>query len=154
MRDAQPADLDEIRALLRDYQRALGVDLGFQGFDAELAGLPGDYDPARGGALLCVESTRAPFRLAGCVALRRLDAETCELKRLYVRPEARGSGLGSRLLDAALERARTLGYARVCLDTLPSMTAAQQLYRATGFVEIAPYRPNPVPGATFWGLTL
>lgn len=144
MRDAGPDDVAAVRGLLHEYERLLGVDLGFQGFEEELASLPGDYDPSRGGALLVTDE------LDGCVALRRLDAETCELKRLFVHPAGRGSGRGRALLEAALARADELGYRRVRLDTLPSMEAAQALYRTVGFVEIPPYRPNPVPGATFW----
>jgi GNAT superfamily N-acetyltransferase len=140
-----------VRALLREYEAWTGVDLCFQGFEAELAGLPGDYDPARDGALLVLDGEDS---LAGCVGVRRLDATTCELKRLYLRPAARGGGRGRALLEAAVDRARTLGYRSMRLDTLPVMDAAQALYRARGFVEIAPYRENPVPGARYFELDL
>jgi ribosomal protein S18 acetylase RimI-like enzyme len=107
--------------------------------------LPGSYAPPRGTLLLA--------RGAGCVALRPLDETTCELKRLYVRPEARGTGLG-RLLSQAVAEARTLGYARMRLDTLPGMEAAQGLYAQLGFREIPPYRPNPIRRARFLELEL
>jgi ribosomal protein S18 acetylase RimI-like enzyme len=149
VRDALPGDLDAVRGLLRDYERSLGVDLCFQSFDAEVAGLPGDYATGRGGALLVADGEDG---LVGCVALRRLDGQTCELKRLYVSPQARGTGLGRRLLEAMLARARAARYAAVRLDTLPGMEAAQGLYRAAGFVAIEPYRDNPVPGAMFFEL--
>ncbi len=151
MRDAGPADLDGVRALLREYEEWLGVDLCFQGFEDELAGLPGDYVAARGGALLVLDGDGG---LIGCVGVRRIDETTCELKRLYLRPGARGGGLGRRLLEAAVDRARTLGYRAMRLDTLPVMDAAQRLYRETGFVEIPAYRANPVPGARFFELAL
>lgn len=151
MRDAGPADLDGVRALLREYERWLGIDLCFQGFEEELAGLPGDYAPSHGGALLVLDGADG---LAGCVGVRRIEGSVCELKRLYVRPEARGGGRGRRLLEAAVARARTLGHRSMRLDTLPVMDAAQGLYRAAGFVEIPAYRPNPVPGARFFELEL
>lgn len=145
--DARHDDLDPVRALLREYEASLGVSLDFQGFDDEVAELPGAYAPPGGALLIAAEG-------AGCVALRRIDDETCELKRLYVRPEWRSHGLGRQLTAAALERARALGYRRVRLDTLPGMERAQALYAELGFREIAPYRPNPVPGARFLELDL
>jgi putative acetyltransferase len=148
VRDARPEDIVALRALLLDYERSLGIDLCFQSFDEELASLPGDYADERGGALLVAAG------VTGCVALRRLDPETCEVKRLYVDPSARGSGLGRALVVAILGRARQLGYQRARLDTLESMQSAQRLYREAGFGQIPPYRPNPVPGATFWELAL
>lgn len=151
MRDATPADLDGVRALLREYEAWTGVDLCFQGFEAELAGLPGDYDPRRGGALLVLDGDDG---LAGCVGVRRIDGTACELKRLYLRPSARGGGRGRALLEGAVDRARALGYRSMRLDTLPVMDAAQALYRARGFVEIEPYRENPVPGARYFELEL
>ncbi|HVV57446.1 MAG TPA: GNAT family N-acetyltransferase [Gaiellaceae bacterium] len=141
-----------MRDLLREYEAWTGVDLCFQGFEEELAGLPGDYDPTRDGALLVLDGEDG--RLAGCVGVRRIDETTCELKRLYLRPSARGGGRGRALLEAAVERARALGYRSMRLDTLPVMDAAQSLYRSRGFVEIPPYRENPVPGARCFELAL
>ncbi|HEY2941841.1 MAG TPA: GNAT family N-acetyltransferase [Vicinamibacteria bacterium] len=139
------ADLAEVRALFREYADRLGVDLGFQGFEAELAGLPGDYAPPRGRLLIAREGDRA----VGCAALRPLGPDVAEAKRLYVRPEARGSGLGRRLTDSLIAEARAIGYARLRLDTLPGMTQAIALYRSLGFRAIAPYRYNPVEGTLF-----
>jgi ribosomal protein S18 acetylase RimI-like enzyme len=138
-------DLAEIRALFREYADALGVDLGFQGFEAELAGLPGDYAPPRGRLLIACEGTR----VVGCAALRPLGPDVCEAKRLYVRPEARGTGLGRQLTDTLIAEARAIGYWRLRLDTLPGMTQAIALYRSLGFRVIAPYRYNPVEGTLF-----
>ena len=140
-------ELEEIRALFLEYAGQLGFSLCFQGFDAELAGLPGAYAPP-GGALLL-----APGQ--GCVALRPLDPATAELKRLYVRPAARGAGLGRRLTLAAIAEARERGHQKLVLDTVAGqMDAAISMYRALGFREIAPYTKNPVPGALCLELAL
>jgi len=141
IRTAAPADAEAIRALFRDYADALDVDLSFQGFEAEVADPFAVYE-----AVLLADG--------GCVALRRVDDETCELKRLYVRESARGSGLGRRLAEAAIAEARRRGYRRLVLDTLPSMTAARALYASLGFREIEAYRFNPVHGTTYFELTL
>jgi len=120
-------------ALLREYEADTGTSLCFQNFAAELAGLPGDYAPPKGAMILAREP--AGVELVGCVALRPVPGspEVCEMKRLYVRPVARGSGLGRTLALAAMAEARRIGYDRMCLDTLPGMTAAQALYRQLGF---------------------
>ena len=140
------SDVDEARALFREYAASLPFALDFQGFDRELAEFPGDYAPPRGALLLA--------RGAGCVGLRPLDATTCELKRLYVRPPARGTGLGRRLAEAIVAEGRRLGYQRMRLDTVPGMAAALSLYAELGFREIPPYRTNPNPGAVFLELEL
>jgi ribosomal protein S18 acetylase RimI-like enzyme len=143
-------ELDEVRALLREYAGALPFALDFQGFADELATLPGAY-AAPGGALL---AARDGHRLAGCVALRPIDGETCEMKRLYVRPQHRGSGLGRLLVEAIVDAARTHGYRRMRLDTTPGMDAAQGLYEELGFREIPAYTHNPVAGTRFLQLEL
>jgi len=141
IRPAQPEDLETVRGFLREYADSLGLDLSFQDFESELADPLGFYE-----LVLLVED--------GCVALRRIDDQTCEMKRLYVRPAGRGSGLGRRLAEAVITEARARGYSRMLLDTLAEMTAAQALYRSLGFRETEPYRHNPVPGATFLQLEL
>jgi putative acetyltransferase len=142
--------LPEVRTLFTEYAESLGFDLCFQGFDRELRDLPGEYEPPTGSLLLAVGEGGAE----GCVALRRLDGQTSEMKRLYVRPPARGSGLGRRLALAIIAEARRIGYARMRLDTVPSMKGAIGLYQRLGFRRIAPYRPNPIEGALFMELNL
>jgi ribosomal protein S18 acetylase RimI-like enzyme len=141
IRPAQADDLEAVRSFLNEYAASLQLDLSFQDFESELADPLGFYE-----LVLLAED--------GCVALHRLDESTCEMKRLYVRPTARGEGLGRRLAEAVIAEARRRGYMRMLLDTLPTMTSAQALYRSLGFRETESYRYNPVPGATFLELVL
>ena len=142
-------DLDAVRVIFREYADGLGVDLCFQHFEDELAGLPGDYAPPRGALLLA----RVDGELAGCCALRALDnadyPNASEMKRLYVRKAFRGFGLGRQLAEAALDAARRAGYDCVLLDTLDDMEAARALYEDLGFEDIPPYYHNPIPGAHY-----
>ena len=137
------------REILREYGNSLGIDLAFLGFEAELAGLPGEYTEPRGGLLLAL----VDGALAGCCALRPLDAadypNACEMKRLYVRRAFRGFGLGRQLAEAMLDVARRAGYASVLLDTLDAMESARVLYADLGFEEIPPYYHNPIAGAHY-----
>jgi ribosomal protein S18 acetylase RimI-like enzyme len=139
-----------VRCLFEEYAASLGVDLCFQGFEKELAGLPGGYAPPQGRLLLALQDGQT----AGCVALRALDPGVCEMKRLYVRPDFRSHGIGRALVDRIIQEARQTGYRHMRLDTLPSMAAALVLYRQLGFREIAPYYQNPVEGAVFLELQL
>jgi ribosomal protein S18 acetylase RimI-like enzyme len=143
-------DLDVVRQLFREYAASLEIDLCFQNFEEELATLPGKYQVPQGRLLLAWDEQV----VVGCVALRPIDAVTCEMKRLYVRPQARGQQLGRRLAERICDEAKQAGYQRICLDTLPSMTAAIQLYERLGFKRIGPYVFNPVNGAIFLGLEL
>jgi ribosomal protein S18 acetylase RimI-like enzyme len=138
-------DLAVARELFLEYAASLDFDLAFQDFDRELVELPGRYAPPHGAILLAFDGDHA----AGCVALRPLEPAVCEMKRLYVRPGWRRRGIGRALAEEAIGRARRLGYATMRLDTVPSMTDALALYRALGFVDIAPYTANPIPGARF-----
>jgi ribosomal protein S18 acetylase RimI-like enzyme len=145
-----PADVDAARTLFAEYAASLGVDLAFQGFGEELAALPAGYT-SPSGALLFADTTAGTV---GCVAVRALEGDACELKRLYVRPAGRGAGLGRLLTEQAIAAARQLGYRRMRLDTLPTMQTAYALYRELGFREIEPYRFNPVPGTRYLELDL
>jgi putative acetyltransferase len=138
-------DIESIRQLFTEYEKAIGVDLCFQGFADELADLPGRYSSPEGALLLAFVDSQ----LAGCVALRWFDYNTCEMKRLYVRPDFRGLGLGRKLALAVIDEATQIGYAKMRLDTLPSMVEAIAMYKTLGFAEIGPYRFNPVEGAIY-----
>lgn len=144
-----PELLDEARQIFRDYAASLQVDLCFQNFEAELAALPGDYDPPRGRLLLAL----VDGAVAGCGALRPLPdcdyPNACEMKRLYVRPAFRGFGLGRLLVQALLDDAKRAGYSSVLLDTLDDMEAARGLYASFGFEEVPPYYFNPIAGAHY-----
>jgi putative acetyltransferase len=144
------AEVAAVRELFVEYQQWLGVDLSFQAFAEELASLPGGYGPPTGRLLLGIHGEA----YAGCVGLRAWDSNDCEMKRLYVRPAFRGLGVGRRLVAEIIAQAAAIGYKRMCLDTLPNMAAAQELYRSLGFREIAAYRFNPVPGTRYMELDL
>jgi putative acetyltransferase len=138
-----PSELAAVRDLFAEYAAGVAEPCCFAGFERELAGLPGEYAPPAGRLLLALERDGA----AGCVGLRRVDAASAEIKRLYIRAAFRGHGLGRRLAQAAIDSARSAGYARVVLDTLPKMHQALALYRSMNFVETAPYLAQPTPGA-------
>jgi len=141
--------LQATREIFREYADSLNIDLCFQNFDAELAGLPGEYTPPEGALLLAY----ADEELAGCVAMRRLSdvdhANACEMKRLFVRRAFRRFGLGRVLAQALMERAASAGYSAMLLDTLDEMESARELYASLGFEEVAPYYFNPIPGAHY-----
>ena len=146
VRDARtPDDVAAARELILEYQASLDVDLAFQHFADEIASLASTYGPPTG-ALLLATVDGAP---AGCVGVRPFAPGCCEMKRLYVRPSARGHRLGRHLAERAMAAARALGYTHMRLDTLPSMHGAQALYLSLGFYETAPYRDNPVPGTRY-----
>jgi putative acetyltransferase len=149
--EAEPGmGLEQAHQLFEEYARSLETDLEFQDFAEELATLPGNYARPRGRLLLVLDDSEP----AGCVALRPLSVDTCEMKRLYVRPNFREMGVGRLLTARVLDEARRAGYHRIRLDSLPAMTSALSLYRKLGFREIAPYRENPIPGTVFLELQL
>lgn len=147
---ATAAHIQTIGDLFREYEQFLQVDLCFQQFEEELAGLPGKYAAPHGALLLAMADGRA----AGCVAMRPLAEGVCEMKRLYVRPASLGKGVGRRLAQTVIEQARTAGYARMCLDTLEKLKPALALYHSLGFVERSAYYENPLPGVVYLELAL
>jgi len=137
--------LAQTKALFSEYADGLGIDLSFQNFEAELDAFPSGYLSPDGALILAIREGAA----IGCVGVRRLDVNVCEMKRLYVRADARDSGLGLSLCRAAMDAGKNLGFARMRLDTLPTMVAARKLYRHLGFKEIVPYYHNPVEGTSY-----
>lgn len=148
---ARRKHLEQVRGLFLEYAQSLGFTLCFQGFDKELAELPGRYAPPQGRLLLATINGLP----AGCVALHKLEHDICEMKRLYTRPQFRGLGLGRQLTEKILAEARAIGYEKMRLDTIVGkMNRAIELYRQLGFLEINSYRPNPIPGALYMELEL
>ncbi len=145
-----PEYAERVRSVFREYAESLRFQLCFQGFDHELATLPGEYAPPDGRLLLALDEQQ----VAGCAALRRFNAAACEMKRLYVRPAFRGLGLGRRLAAAIIDHARRGGYREMLLDTVPSMATAIALYERLGFEDVPPYRHNPIEGARYMRLVL
>lgn len=151
LRAQSPDDIGHARELFKEYAAWLEIDLCFQNFEKELADLPGEYAPPTGRLFLASKDAG----IAGCVAMRKIGEGTCEIKRLFVRPEFRGQGLGRQLAKAIIRAAKQIGYERMRLDTLPpKMNDAIALYRSLGFQEIESYYNNPVPGAKFMELRL
>jgi len=146
----QEEDLLEIKKLFEEYADSLEINLDFQDFEEELAGLPGEYAPPDGCLLIALWEAQ----VAGCVGLRKFSPSICEMKRLYSKPKFRRLGIGRGLCEAAIQKARIIGYERIRLDTLPSMQRARALYVSLGFKEIEPYRFNPVEGTSFLELIL
>jgi len=152
-RGREPFDeyVETARELFKEYEAWLGINLCFQNFEKELANLPGEYVPPDGRLLLAFDNNE----VAGCIALRRIGDDVCEMKRLFVRSDFRGKGLGRTLVEMIIAEAKEIGYQKIRLDTLPpKMNQAIALYRSLGFREIEPYYPNPVPGAKFMELDL
>jgi ribosomal protein S18 acetylase RimI-like enzyme len=146
------ADVDATASLFRAYAASLPIDLAYQGFEAELAALPGKYAPPSGALLL---ARRADGEAIGCVALRANEPEgCCEMKRLYVSPEGRGLGLGRALVTAILAEAARIGYREIRLDTLGTMTGALALYQKAGFEPVPPYYDTPIAGTIFFAKRL
>lgn len=147
-----PEQIENVREIFREYEKWLGFDLCFQGFEKELAELPGKYAPPDGVLWLAVDEDE---RIAGCIALRKLEDGVCEMKRLFVRDDFRGRGVGKLLVQSLFDQARRIGYAKMRLDTHPEkMGKAVEMYRANGFVEIAPYYDNPHEGVLYMELSL
>ena len=144
------ADVEQARTLFKEYATESKLDLCFQNFEEELARLPGDYAPPKG----CLRLAWAADQAAGCVAVREFSPGVCEMKRLYVRPDFRKSGLGRKLAEDIIEEARRMGYATMRLDTLARMKAAVALYESLGFQRIEAYRPNPEGDAIYMEFNL
>jgi putative acetyltransferase len=138
------------RTLVREYAASLNINLAFQNFDDELSHFERDYAPPSGTFLLA----RHNNEFVACAALRRFSSTDAEMKRLYVRPSARNQGLARQLALALVAEAKSLGYARILLDTLPTMHSAQSLYKSLGFQSIEPYRHNPIEGTSYLKLEL
>lgn len=145
------ADYEAVWLLFQAYASSLGVDLSYQDFSTELATLPGKYAPPEGALLLARDETG---KAIGCVAMRKFKGDICEMKRLYVAPAARGTGLGKALAEAILNEAKRIGYREMWLDSLPSMHEAIALYRKLGFIDIPPYYDTPIKGTVFLGKSL
>jgi putative acetyltransferase len=144
-------EIAKVRELFLEYAQSLGFSLCFQSFDQELSGLPGDYAAPRGRLLLA----KYGGEVAGCVALHPLEKEISEMKRWYVRPQFRGKRVGLALIERVIREANAIGYRTMRLDTIePAMSEAVRIYRRFGFRQIAPYRPNPIPGALYMELDL
>lgn len=145
-----PEDLESVVNIFREYVSSPSVSLDFQDYELEFASLPGKYSAPEGRLLLAWKEGA----VVGCAALRKVDLNVCEMKRVYLRPVARGEGLGRRLIVGILAQARIAGYSRICLDVLPEFVAAQAIYESLGFLPSAPITFNPVPGTKFLGLDL
>jgi len=148
---ASDPDIELLRMLFKEYEQSIGVSLCFQNFDQELARLPGDYAPPSGRLLL----VRVEDQIAGCVALRKFGNSTCEMKRLYLRPDFRGKGLGEQIVDTIIQEAKQIGYSKMRLDTIPGrMDQAIKLYRAIGFKDIPAYYNSPFTDTLYMELDL
>ena len=143
-------DMLRIRELFLEYASSLGFSLGFQNFDDDIMNLPGKYGRPKGRLILALDGEE----IVGCVALREFDKDICELKRLYVKKESRGKGIGKLLTEKVIDEAISIGYSRMRLDTIDNMTQAMTLYRSMGFKEINAYRENPIEGARYFELIL
>jgi len=150
IRAQSPHQIDEVRRLFLEYEQFLGVDLCFQSFEEELAGLPGKYGPPDGVLLMAMDGRQS----AGCVALRKVEDGVCEMKRLYLKPQYRGQGLGRLLAELIVSEAIALGYKIMRLDTLDKLKEAMGLYEAMGFRRREPYYGNPLQGVVYWELDL
>jgi carbonic anhydrase len=149
------AKISQARNLFREYAATLGVGVCLGDYDRELATLPGRYAPPEGRLVLAIEqSGENTEEVIGCAALRKFEEGTCELKRLYVRPQFRGQGVARELVQDLIAQAKSIGYRRVVLDTLPSMREAHRLYEALGFHKIDAYQKDPIPGSLFFELPL